>query len=716
MRQSEFIYGTHYHRPPNPPEDQHGFHLHKIKEELGYNIVKFRIQWNYIEREKGKLSLDEVNKMFDYCDELGLKVVLEINLETAPYWMERNYPETRYVSANGHVLEMGGYESTQAGGYPGLCYSNSIVKEEAARYLKLFITAVKHRKSLYLYDCWNEPHMEPAWQSNYWGNMGDKLYCYCNACRSKFRKWMEAKYGNINEVNRVWARAFTEFGDINPPSRHGTYADWLDWMRFWHDELSGHIKWRYDIIGSIDPGRPVKSHSGAVPPLVPRANAFIHNWKFAQNVDIWGTSFAPKFFNWSFADANAILEATRSAARGKQWWITEMSGGCLYDKGFRNKMPYPRPKDIRAWNWLGASAGAKGICYWCYLTESTGPEAGGFGLIKYNGETTERARETAIQKELLNKYFHIFKDFVPVTQVALLYDPDNSSLMFAMENNDELYGQSFIGYSRVLFRNDYNVRYVTYDTIDDITEKVLIIPMCLILNEQTARKIEKFVECGGVVITDCRLGLFDERGFLQPTLPSFGLHRVAGLKEDECFYTNPDFKPTGNNPQNLPWPDDIYQGPKISVNSPVVADIQTAEFISPLLLEDAECLGSYGDTTAFAVNCYGQGEVYYFGTYAGLAMHRGDSETEKVLSAILSKYIKPVIKGNVLRPRLMDNGREALLCIFNEDGFAKQTDTIEIGDYRSAVSIFDGAEVPVKDGCVTLEVGAEDVTVLLLSS
>ena len=85
-----------------------------------------------------------------------------------------------------------------------------------------------------------------------------------------------------------------------------------------------------------------------------------------------------------------------------------MTGGCLYDKGFRNKMPYTRPKDVRTWNWLGAAAGAKGICYWCYLTESTGPEAGGFGLIKFNGDTTDRAKEAAKQKELLNKYFHIF--------------------------------------------------------------------------------------------------------------------------------------------------------------------------------------------------------------------------------------------------------------------------------------------------------------------
>ena len=193
MKDKEFIYGTHYHRPPNPPADMHGFHLHKIKEELDFNVVKFRIQWNYMEREKGKLELAEVNRMFDYCDKLGMKVILEINLETAPYWMERQYPAARYVSANGHAVDLGGYDATQAGGYPGLCFHNSVVKEEAQRYLKLFVESVKNRKSLYGYDCWNEPHMEPAWQSSYWANMGDRVFCYCAACKSEFRQWLKEK-------------------------------------------------------------------------------------------------------------------------------------------------------------------------------------------------------------------------------------------------------------------------------------------------------------------------------------------------------------------------------------------------------------------------------------------------------------------------------------------------------------------------------------------
>lgn len=251
--------------------------------------------------------------------------------------------------------------------------------------------------------------------------------------------------------------------------------------------------------------------------------------------------------------------------------------------------------------------------------------------------------------------------------------------------------------------------------MDDIREKVLVIPMCLTLNEQTARRIEAFVERGGVVISDCRMGLFDDRGFLQPELPSFGLHRAARLREDESFCTNPDYKPQPNNPKNLPWPDAIYNGPKILVKSPQEAGIQTAEFLSPLILEGAECIGSCGDMAAFARSRYGKGEVYYFGTYAGISLYRGDEGTEKVVSAILNRYLEPVVKGGPLRPRLMDDGREALLCVFNEDRFSSQSDTIRLAEYSKAVNIFDGSEAPIKDGCITLTVDAEDAAVLYLT-
>lgn len=703
-----FLYGAHYHRPPNPPEDQHPFHLTRIKNELGFNIVKFRLQWNWIERKRGVLYLDEVHKMFDLCDKQGLNVIAEINLESAPYWLETAHPETRYVNARGQAMELGPYDSTQGGGYPGLCFHHKVVQDEGRRYLTQLIKEISVHPSVLAYDCWNEPHLEPVWQCNYWADTGDKMYCYCEESREAFRVWLQKKYGDIETLNRTWARAYTDFSQLSPPMHHGNYADWLDWMRFWFDFLADHMRYRYEIIKAADPTRDVISHSGAVPPFLPRANACIHNWKLAEGVDAWGTSFAPKAPDWKLGDMVGVMDATRSAAHGKPWWIAEMTGGCVYSRGFNNKMPYTRPKDIRAWNWLAVTAGAKGICYWCYLTESTGPEAGGFGLVPFSGEISERAKEAAKQSKLLQEFYPVIKDYQPKPQVAVLYDPDNSTLLWAMENSDQLYSESFLGYCRAIFESDVCAHYLTYDTFDDIQEKVLVVPMCLTIRADIAERIKKFVEDGGILISDTRMGLFDQRGYLQPILPSFGLHEAAGLREEEAYCSDPSFVPN----RSPRWPDEIYNGPKLSFSEPIQGDIVTSEYLSPLRLEGAEAIGYYRDMPVAAHNKYGKGEVWYFGTYMGLSIYRGNENALAAVKKLLAQYTNPSVKGNELRPRLITGANRRLLCIFNDDPYAAHSDCIALpAGVKTAVSLFDGTECAITDGTLSVMLEGDDAQV-----
>jgi len=714
-KQKVFIYGTQYYRIPNPPREQHPYHLKRIKDELGFNTVKLFLQWNTQNTAPGKYDFEEMEEIFDICNREGLNVFVNTNLETCPYWLERQSPEARYVSANGQAIELGPNGQAQSGGYPGLCFHNDIVREAAKKYLIKLVETIKDNQSLIGYDCWNEPHLEPAWMDNLWGNMGDRLYCYCNASRVEFRKWLAAKYNNIGILNSTWARSYGDWEDINPPNRHGHYADWLDWIRFWFDSLSEYLRFRYETIKKEDPEKFVMSHSGAVPPFLPRPNAFINNWSLAEPVDIWGTSFAPKYFNWDMSMCAGVIDATRSAARGKEIWISEMTGGGACMGGFK-KSPVTRPKDIMTWNWLSVAYGVKAIIYWCYLEESTGLEAGSFGLIRYNGKNTERAQEAARQANLINKNFHIFKEYTPKADVAILYDPDNSSLLFAMENKDDRYSQSHTGYYKAVWGNDLYAKYITYSSLEDLKEKILIVPMCLTLPQNVADHIKNYVKKGGILITDARMGLFDESGFLKPDLPSCGLTDIAGLREDEAFYSDPGNRPEFNNPGNLSWPDEIYGGPEISITYPIKTSFRVHGYLAPLLLKDAECIGKWKDICLAAHNNYGKGEVYYFGTYLGLALSQGEKGAFSLLSAILNRYVNPAVRGNMLRPRLIEGNNESLLVVFNVDKLKEFSETITLpGEYINVYDVINnGKKIVIEENKVELSVEPEGVRVLRL--
>ena len=127
QKQKTFIYGTQYYRIPNPPRDQHAYHLKRIKEELGFNTVKLFIQWNTQNPAPDKYDFEEMEEIFDICNRESLNVFVNTNLETCPYWLERQNPEARYVSANGQAIELGPNGQAQSGGYPGLCFHNNAI-------------------------------------------------------------------------------------------------------------------------------------------------------------------------------------------------------------------------------------------------------------------------------------------------------------------------------------------------------------------------------------------------------------------------------------------------------------------------------------------------------------------------------------------------------------------------------------------------------------
>ncbi|MDP7399829.1 MAG: beta-galactosidase, partial [Lentisphaeria bacterium] len=719
-----FHYGTNYWRPPNPPRNEHRLHLNKIRNELGFDLVYLRLLWNWHNRRPGEFLFDEVHEMFEICRGAGLSVIIQLDLESAPYWLESQVPESRYVSANGHAVELGAQEAKPSGGHPGLCFHHEAVVQAAEQYMRRVIAEFRGYDNLFGVDAWNEPHNEPAWCNNMWGNAGDKLFCYCEGSRAAFRAWLQERYGTVEVFNDTWGRAYTDFAQVQPPVLGGTYADWLDWMRFWHVELQANMRWRVTTIKDAAPGTTVLSHSGAVPPTIPRANAMINNFKFAAEVDMWGTSFAPQAFGWNTATCAQIMELTRSAARGKPYWISEMPGGPSNIRGFRASR-IPRPKDYYKWNWLGAALGSSGTMHWCYLQERTGQEGGRFGMIRQNGEHTERSRAIARTCALLKAHGEIIANATTPTQVAVLYDPDNSSLLYGMELDDFLYGESHNGYYHAVWAADLTARYVTYEHLADIREPVLIVPMAMTMPEDVADAIAAFVEAGGVLITDGLTGMFDERGWLRPTIPAGKLAAAAGVVEGEMIYSDPTNDltvPTADGEireeisANLIPLDPIHCGPPITFSWPIDAVIPVHSYLIPLELRGARAIGRYEDVVLAAHHQYGQGQVYYFGTYMGLALSKNVTDAHRLLAAILQQHATPVVRGERLRPRLVTAGDRALLTVFNDDLQETVTEPIPLpADFTQAQDIADGSDVAVADGAASVTVAADAATVLLLS-
>jgi hypothetical protein len=157
-----FIYGSAFYRPPNPPASMRRAMLKTLAQEYKFNTIRIFSSWVYHSREPDRFNFEELEEVMGYCDEFGLRVLNGVNTEYAPYWLEAAHPETRYLDSKDQPVRLAGSSGNVSGGWPGLCLDWEPVRQAAARFIQEMAKTVAKHPSMYAYDCWNEPHMEPS--------------------------------------------------------------------------------------------------------------------------------------------------------------------------------------------------------------------------------------------------------------------------------------------------------------------------------------------------------------------------------------------------------------------------------------------------------------------------------------------------------------------------------------------------------------------------
>ena len=59
------------------------------------------------------------------------------------------------------------------------------------------------------------------------------MLCYCEATQKKFREWLKAKYGTLENLGKAWYRLqLRDWDNVHPPRNFGGYPESLDWLEF----------------------------------------------------------------------------------------------------------------------------------------------------------------------------------------------------------------------------------------------------------------------------------------------------------------------------------------------------------------------------------------------------------------------------------------------------------------------------------------------------
>ncbi len=724
-----FVYGTHFWRAPNPPRPWRRAMLEEIAWERHFTLIRLYPTWDYLNPAPGVYDVAELDEILTACDELGLGVLLGVVLETAPSWLEQAHPDTRYVSARGHSVPLGGSPAQPSGGWPGLCLDAPPIRAAATEFVTALVAAAASHPSLYAYDIWNEPHIEPAWTRDLWATPADRLFCYCAYSIDAFQHWIERTYGSIERLNAAWVRRFTRFAEVRPPTYHGTYRDWLDWRRFVIDSQTDQMAFRVNLVRSLDPTHLIESHAAHYPPLTEATLSATNGWDLAAHVDIWGLSLFPRGEALAPALGAARFDLTRSQARGKPFWLTELQGGHT-NQGLQ-RSPTMRPRDIRLWTWLAVACGATGVLYWTYHAEATGREASGYGLVDRAGRDTARAEEATRTGRVMRAHEAIISAHRPRAPVAVLFDDETALLDFAMEGNEDQVTSAHQGYYQALWEADVLVDYVRPRDLAAATHAVLIVPWNLMGTGATIEQCRRFAERGGTVLLESGFGLFDDHAVLNPHVPPGGLVEAFGFEEQESRYIPPrpaasrgeqtdaddERESGGAHSHTSRDDDDMSDHPSITLRAPLSGQITATTFLTPLTVLDAEPIGYHNDEVVAVRKAVGQGWVYYVGTGLGAAMRHGDRVARALGQRLVRDVVTPPVTGTAMRPRLMDTDQGALLVVVN-DGRIDQTDDITFAEARWTLAhdLYTDETYPLDGGVLTVSVPHDDVRVFRLAS
>ncbi len=524
MTHTDFIpMGFQYYRAPTPERSEWDKDLKNIKA-YGYNTVKYWLQWRWNEPNRGEYTFDDIDELMDLAQKHGLKVVLNIILDVSPVWLTRDYPESSMITARGEKLEGFASEYRQIGGMPGPCFHH----DDANRFKREFVAACAKRyanhPALLLWDVWNEPELTVG---IYREPKAENLVCYCDACVATFRKWLEKRYGNIETLNRVWGRCYRSFAEAEPPKRHGTTSDIIDWREFFCDTLTDDFRVRVETVKQYDTVHPVMCHT--VPtPLFNNIACCSDDFAMAKYGDLVGNSVGSN---------PMAADLLKSASRGKLCINSEIHavfGSAL------NGFHIPDTNDMLRHIFIPLVHGSKGFLFWQYRPELLGNEAPCWGHSKANGENTEWNEITRKLHAVIRENEKMICDYhAPTGETAIYVDPANEIYSWSASFGTELFTRSLGGAYDLLYRNNYAVDFVNEEDVlcGNLKKyKAVYFPSVFLFDTDKTEKLRAYVEDGGIVLTEALFASIDQKSGRHCTeLPGCGWAKLLGKTQGNVY-------------------------------------------------------------------------------------------------------------------------------------------------------------------------------------
>ncbi|WP_333753623.1 beta-galactosidase, partial [Streptomyces sp. IBSBF 2394] len=422
-----------------------------------------------------------------------------------PPWLGHLHPDTLPRDADGRTEWWGGRQH--------FSHSSTVYRRHAAAITEALAARYASHPALTLWHINNE-------------------YCtydHGDEAATRFRRWLQDRYGTLDALNTAWGTAFWSQGygdwaEVAPPRRAHYLRNpgqVLDFRRFTSDMLLECYTAERDIVRRHTPHIPVTTN---FMPLWSGQDA----WRWAEEEDVVSVDLYPDPRDPFGAQEGALVQdMTRSQARGP-WMLMEQAAGPVNWRGVN----HPKPRGLnRLWSLQAVARGADAVCYFQWRQSRQGAEKFHSGMVGHAGEHGRTHQEVVqLGADLARLGPHAAGGAVGA-DIAVLHDwhawwaADQEARPSARVDHADV----LRAWHRALWRGGLTTDFAHPE--DDLTRyKVVVVPQLYALTDAAVDNLLAHVRGGGTLVCGFLTGVADQDDRIRPGGMDARLRELFGIR------------------------------------------------------------------------------------------------------------------------------------------------------------------------------------------
>lgn len=574
MNPDKLYIGVNYH-PHDWPEDRWKIDIEMMKH-AGFELVRLgHLAWDSYEPDNGVYTFEWFDQVMDLFAQAGIGVVLDISTRPAPVWVHEMCPGCR-------IHDKAGNEAPAVRRYME-DVSDPDYQHYALRFARVMVERYKNHPALFAFGLCNE--------------QGAGYASYSADSLKRFKAWLKAKYGTIENLNKAWAtqrwcRRLRSFDDVLMPVNSvevGSPEAWLDMRRFFSAGVGQYIAKLAALVEELAPGVPHPSnhysgHRELGFDLLKYSDSF---------VDYAAMGNYPSFVMDEKVQYTFTIMQERLNELDTPMWFLEFETG--FNAIFSGPDGY-----VRMQAFLCMQRRLQLMLGWTWRTMLGGEEQFFHGMVGHDGLPTPVYHEYVRIARDFRKLEKYAFPYLPKIEIAVAYNQESwwaqlyNPTQYAMP-----YTQGILYAQKALFaqNRDYNI--VDLRNMKK-QYKLLLVPNHIVMEPAAAAAIRRFVEEGGTVLMTGYSAVVDQ------TSKAFDTPR-PGLLSDVFGLRIAGFDRSG-----LPDRKGFIQSPERMITRNDEALRIKADYVERLELHEAQCYATLDNgQCAVSVHRYGKGKAYY---------------------------------------------------------------------------------------------------------